>query len=85
MTSLVEFLRGVAASHKREHVGSLVDEILTYESRIDGEWGCRHQPADIGAGNCREIDPDEITALRLLASFYEKWPGYNPEWANIER
>jgi hypothetical protein len=59
----------------------ILDVILAYEAKIDGEWGCCHSADAIGAGRCPEIDPNEIHALRLLAQPYAGWPGWREEWA----
>lgn len=55
-------------------------EIFGYEAKIDGEWGCCHSAADIGAGKCPEIDINEIAALRILALPYAGRDGYRDEW-----
>lgn len=59
----------------------IIDDALRYEARIDGEWGCSHDPDEIAAGVCPYIPPDEIDALRLLALSYANHPSYRQEWA----
>lgn len=59
----------------------MVDEVLAYEAKIDGEWGCCHGADEIAAGQCPEIQPTSITALRLLALPYADRPSYREEWA----
>lgn len=58
----------------------ILDEILAYESKIDGEWGCCHSAEGIAAGQCPDIRPDDIHAVRLLALPYADRPGYREEW-----
>ncbi|WP_030777311.1 DUF6221 family protein [Streptomyces sp. NRRL S-920] len=58
----------------------LVDMILAYEAKIDGEWGCLHGAKEIEEGRCPETNPDEIEALRLLAVAYDGHPDYREEW-----
>jgi hypothetical protein len=45
----------------------ILDEIMGYEAKIDGEWGCCHGADAIEAGECPETRPDEIAGVRLLA------------------
>jgi hypothetical protein len=58
----------------------LLDEVLAYEAKIDGEWGDCHTADAIAAGQCPEIQPKDITALRLLALPYADHPAFKPEW-----
>ncbi|MGW1938970.1 DUF6221 family protein [Streptomyces goshikiensis] len=58
----------------------LIQEVLRYEAKIDGEWGCCHSREQIAAGLCEEINPDDIEALRLLALPYADQPGYREKW-----
>ncbi|WP_329336138.1 DUF6221 family protein [Streptomyces sp. NBC_01352] len=59
----------------------LLGKVFAYEAKIDGEWGCCHDADEIAAGQCPEIQPKDITALRLLALPYVDKPGYREEWA----
>lgn len=58
----------------------LIDEILAYEAKIDGEWGCGHMADQIAAGLCPDSKPEEIPALRLLAEIFSDRPGYQEAW-----
>lgn len=58
----------------------LIKAILRYEAKIDGEWGCCHSADEITAGRCEETNPNDITALRLLALPYARHPDYRDEW-----
>lgn len=58
----------------------LIDAILEYEAKIDGEWGCCHSAEQIESGECPEIPPDETEALRILAAPYAGRPGWREEW-----
>jgi hypothetical protein len=58
----------------------LISQILRYEAKIDGEWGCCHSPRDIGAGKCKDAPVNEINALRILAQSYVGRPGYDEAW-----
>ncbi|MFM9629397.1 DUF6221 family protein [Streptomyces galilaeus] len=58
----------------------LLTEILRYEAKIDGEWGCCHDPDEIATGQCAETQPQDITALRLLALPFADRPGYQESW-----
>jgi hypothetical protein len=49
----------------------LIDIILTYEAKIDGEWGCCHNAERIGRGECPDTKPEEIDGLVALAKVYE--------------
>jgi hypothetical protein len=59
---------------------ALLDDVLGYESTIDGEWGCCHSGQQIADGKCPEIHPGKIPALRHMAFPYADRPGYRPEW-----
>lgn len=59
----------------------LVNRILRYEAKIDGEWDCCHDAEAIGRGACPEINPNEIEALQLLAAPYSDHPDYDPAWS----
>jgi hypothetical protein len=59
---------------------AMLDVILAYEAKIDGEWGCCHSADAIGAGRCPEIDPNEIHAIRVLAQPYAGREGWREEW-----
>lgn len=58
----------------------LVAQVLRYEAKIDGEWGCCHSGDQIAAGQCEETNPNEIEALQLLALPYATHPDYREEW-----
>lgn len=58
-------LRQVAAHRK------LIDVILTYEAKIDSEWGCCHSAEDIGRGKCPDTKPEDIPGLLALAEIYD--------------
>lgn len=58
----------------------LIRRIFEYEAKIDSEWGCCHYAEEIEAGLCSEVNPAEVTALRLLALPYADHPGYREEW-----
>jgi hypothetical protein len=58
----------------------ILDEVLRYEAKIDGEWGCLHSAEQIGAGQCMEIRPSGVVAIRLLALPYAGRPGWREEW-----
>lgn len=58
----------------------LIDDVLLYEAKIDSEWGCCHNADEIASGECEEISPSEVPALRLLALPYADQPGYREEW-----
>jgi hypothetical protein len=47
----------------------LIDEVLGYEARIDGEWG-------VGGG----VSPNTVPALRLLARPFRDHPDFDPSW-----
>lgn len=59
---------GCAADRK------LIDEILRYEAKIDGEWGCCHTAEQIRAGLCWETSVNAIPALQALAERYGVQP-----------
>jgi hypothetical protein len=59
---------------------ALLRAVFHYEAKIDGEWGCCHDASQIEAGECEEIPPDSIEAVRLLALPYVGKPGYREEW-----
>lgn len=61
----------------------MIDATLGYEAIIDGEWDCGHRPEMIAAGLCREINPDEIEMLRLLAFPYSNHPDWLEEWRPV--
>jgi hypothetical protein len=58
----------------------MIGEVLKYEAKIDGEWGCCHEVDEIAAGECPEIQPQDVTALRLLAAVYADRLGYQEAW-----
>lgn len=58
----------------------LIAEILAYEARIDGEWGCCHSAEQIARNECPPTPVDEIPALRLLALPDAGHPDFRPEW-----
>lgn len=58
----------------------MLDEVLKYEAKIDGEWGCCHDPDEIAAGQCAETQPQDVTALRLLALPFADRPGFQESW-----
>jgi hypothetical protein len=58
----------------------LLDAILGYEATIDSEWGCVHSASQIAAGECPEIRPGDIPAIRVLAQPYAGQPGWREEW-----
>ena len=59
---------------------AILDEVFTYEAKIDGEWGCCHGPSQIEQGLCRASRPEEIPVLRHLAAVYADREGYRDEW-----
>jgi len=59
----------------------IVDIILQYEAKVDGEWGCCHSAEQIAAGLCPDSVPGEIEGLRLLALPYDTHPDYDAAWA----
>ena len=68
-------LADIAAKRK------LIKGILEYVSVIDAEWGCCHTPKAIEAGECPDHRPNDIDAIRDLASAYADRSGYRQEWA----
>lgn len=58
----------------------LVDVILGYEAKIDGEWGCCHTAEEIRSGRCPERPVDGIKGLRLIAMPYAGHEDYRSEW-----
>jgi hypothetical protein len=58
----------------------ILDIALAYEATIDGEWGCCHSADQIAAGRCPETNPDEISAIRVLAAPFADHPDYRAEW-----
>ena len=58
----------------------MIDEILSYEATIDGEWGCGHTAEQIGHGECPRKEPSEIAGLRLLAVAWSDHPDHDKEW-----
>lgn len=67
-------LRGVQATQR------LLDEIFRYEATIDNEWACCHEANEIAAGLCVNARPEEIPALRALASEWSTHADYREEW-----
>ncbi len=59
---------------------ALMDNVFTLMAKIDGEWGCCHEPDQIRRGECKDTPVDEIRALRILAVPYASHPDYRPEW-----
>lgn len=62
----------------------LINLILRYEAKIDGEWGCCHDAEEIAVGRCPCTDPDGIAALRALSLPYANHPSYEEEWRSSE-
>jgi hypothetical protein len=61
--------------------GRIVDSIMRYEAKIDGEWGCGHGPKEIEGGLCPDgIGLTGYNLLRLLALPFSNSTGYNPDW-----
>ncbi len=58
----------------------ILDEILNFEARIDGEWGCCHSAEDIAAGLCPDPSYMFTAALRALALPFADRPGFREEW-----
>jgi hypothetical protein len=58
----------------------LLGVIFTYESDIDGGFGCCHSSKQIEAGDCPVNDPDEVDAVRVLATRYAHVLGYREAW-----
>ena len=49
---------------------AVLDAVFEYEAGVDGEIGDCHSAADIAAGRCPFINPDEIPAVVALAEVY---------------
>jgi hypothetical protein len=58
----------------------LIGQVLNYEAKIDGEWGCCHSAEQIGQGLCPDSIARDTPAFRLLALPYAGRPGYRDEW-----
>lgn len=58
----------------------LVQQILEYESQDDAERGCSHTAEQIAAGEC-PVKPEQVLALRLVASVWSDHEAYRPEWS----
>lgn len=72
---LTPWLRTVADETDQQ----LLDAIFDYESTADMEAGCCHSSAKIESGACLSW-PDDVHAVRLIASRYADRPGYPDEW-----
>lgn len=57
----------------------MIETVLDYESSLDHERGCVHDPEEIAAGGCDRL-PDRIEAFWVLALPYSDHPDYREEW-----
>ena len=74
-----EHRRGLAFLESQRR---LIDHVFRLAARVDNEWGCSHDPADIRANQCGLQPIDSIQGLRLMAlAFSVDHPDYKPEWA----
>jgi hypothetical protein len=63
---------------------AILAEILRYEAKIDGEWGCCCSVETIAAGECPETPLGEVTALLLLAAPFSDHSEFDPSWLHEE-
>lgn len=73
---LTPWLRTVADDIDQQ----LLDAVFDYESMSDMEAGCCHSAAKIESGDCQAGPPDDVHAVRLIASRYADHPGRPDEW-----
>jgi len=75
MATLIAWLREVADPIDP----TLLDDILDYESGIDGEFACCHTAGEIEQGKCT-TRADDIRAVRTVGTRYAHEPGYLEDW-----
>ena len=84
--ALLEFLAASFPGTPLAETGPLlVAEILDYEAAGDGEECC-HTSAQIAAGRCPNVNPDDLVALRALARTMRCWTtvGFEARWLVVE-